>query len=186
MLGFTGGLQWPAFANSLEANDGAADPLDRWSRRVIGDLACEYDGVAFFPSGEPRLPFQRLAMRGESVHASPIGLLIHRSWGLWHAYRGALVLPERLAVPAITPSVAPCATCATKPCLSACPVGAFSSSGFDIGACTAHIESPAGTDCLNLGCRARRACPIGTASTYGADQARFHQRAFLAAIRRRS
>ena len=182
LLGFTGGVQWPQFAASAEATDGYPDPLDRWSRRVVSTLAREYGATEVYPSAPSRVPFQRLAARAESVHPSPIGLLIHSRWGLWHAYRGALLFRERLDLPARPEVTSPCSTCSGQPCLSACPVGAFGASGFDLGACAAHITSVAGSDCRERGCRARRACPVGTEYGYSADQMRFHMDAFVRSV----
>src|SRR6185312_11105495 len=55
---------WPVFAASREAGDGAPDPLDRWSRRVLGGLAAAFGAVPLFPfGGPPFLPFQRWAQR---------------------------------------------------------------------------------------------------------------------------
>ncbi|MFI4889409.1 MAG: hypothetical protein ACHQIL_02645 [Steroidobacterales bacterium] len=184
LLGFTGSMQWEFFQGSVEAGDGLPDPLDRWSRRIIGALAVEFGAVDLYPDGsEPRLPFQRLAMRSEPVHQSPIGLLIHATWGLWHAYRGALVLPDRIGLPRVPASAHPCTSCAAKPCLSACPVQAFRPGSYDVQACVDHVSSEAGRDCRERGCRARRACPVGPASSYVEAQARFHMEAFLKSVR---
>ena len=91
-LRFTGGLQWRAFCGSPEALDRLPHPLDRWCRRVVGLLAAELCTVAIYPNGSPAaLSFQRFAERCEPVHRSPIGLLIHYLWGLWHAHRDALL-----------------------------------------------------------------------------------------------
>jgi hypothetical protein len=183
LLGFTGSLQWDLFKRSAEASDGMPHPLDRWSRRVIGLLALESGAVHVYPNGTlPQLPFQRLAVRSEPVHQSPIGLLIHAQWGLWHAYRGALVLPLRIELPLVAPSVHPCVGCAAKPCLSSCPVHAFRAGSFHPQACVDHVLSTAGADCLERGCRARRACPVGTEFHYVEDQAQFHIRAFLRSV----
>ncbi|MGH8136800.1 MAG: hypothetical protein ACREVV_01215 [Steroidobacteraceae bacterium] len=183
LLGFTGSVQWPVYAGSLEASDGLPHPLDRWSRRIIGTLASEFGALDVYPNGTPQLPFQRLAARCEPVHQSPIGLLIHSEWGLWHAYRGALILPDRIDVPPAAPSIHPCHACSTKPCLSACPVGAFGPGTFNLQACVDHVSSPAGSECRDRGCRARRACPVSVGFSYVSDQARFHMAAFLHASR---
>jgi ferredoxin len=184
LLGFTGSLQWAMFRDSPEAADGLPHPLDRWSRRVVSTLAGELGALEFYPSGTPAapLPFQRLAFRSEPVHQSPIGLLIHSTWGLWHAYRGALGLPDRIELPRVPPSAHPCSRCQAKPCLSSCPVNAFRPSSFDLNACVNHVLSEAGSDCRENGCRARRACPVGPEFRYVADQARFHMHAFLRAV----
>ncbi len=58
LLGFVGREGWPEFAGSAEARDGVPDPLDRWSRRIIGRLAERHGAAAFFPfGGPPFLPF---------------------------------------------------------------------------------------------------------------------------------
>jgi hypothetical protein len=182
LLGFTGRAHWLAYAGSLEARDGLPHPLDRWSRQVLGPLAREFDALDFYPNGTPQLPYQRLAARCEPVHPSPIGLLIHPQWGLWHSYRGALLLNERIDLPAVASSAHPCQTCASKPCLSSCPVSAFRSDAFDLDACVSHVQSAAGSDCREQGCRARRACPVRVEFSYREDQARFHMTAFLRSV----
>ena len=180
LAGMVGREGWNAFAASPEASDGFADPLDRWSRRLIESLARELGGRALFPfGGPPFLPFQRWAQRAEPVHSSPIGLLIHPYYGLWHSYRGAIGFPEELAVPESAPVPSPCESCIGRWCLKACPVGAFSNTGYDVAACAGHLRSAAGGDCMDFGCRARRACPVGADHAYGPEQASFLMRAFL-------
>lgn len=133
MLGWTGGRQWPVFAASPEYGDGRPHPLDRWSRRMIDAQALRIGGTALYPfGGPPHLPFLRWATRAEPVAPSPLGLLIHPDWGLWHAWRGAIALPGRLDLPPSTDRPSPCARCLARPCLThvafddarmACPVG---------------------------------------------------------------
>jgi len=181
-VGFVGSDNWPAFANSSEAADGQPNPLDRWSARVVSALALSLGATPLFPfDGPPFLPFQRWAQKAEPVHPSPLGILIHPDWGLWHAYRGALAFAERIDLPPADRRPSPCDSCADKPCLSACPVGAFTPAGYNVPACVSHIAAPAGADCMNAGCRARRACPVGAQYRHVPAQAEFHQQAFLAA-----
>ena len=178
LLGFAGSGQWPAFAASPEFADGRPNPLDRWSRRLIDALAVRHDAVALYPSdGPPWLPFQRWATRAEPVHFSPLGILIHPDFGLWHAYRGALALRARLALPEPDRRPSPCSSCAAKPCLTSCPVNAVSLQQVDHRACASHVAASAGRDCLQLACRARRSCPVGAAHRYGPAQAEFHTQA---------
>ena len=182
LAGMAGREGWGAFAASPEARDGADHPLDRWSRRVIEALARELGAKALFPFGGPPFwPFQQWARRAEPVHPSPIGLLIHPRYGLWHSYRGALAFREALALPDRAAVPSPCASCSGRWCLRACPVGAFSGAGYDVAACVGHLESSAGADCMGSGCRARRACPVGAEHAYGPEQADFLMRAFLRA-----
>ncbi len=181
LLGFAGAHGWPEFAASAEARDGLPDPLDRWSRRVIDALAASCGGAALYPfGGPPWHPFQRWAQRAEPVHPSPLGILIHPDWGLWHSFRGAIALQERLDLPPVERRPSPCDACVARPCLAACPVGAFSDAGYDVAGCTTHIAAAAGADCMSAGCAARRACPVGAAHRQGAAQAGFHMRAFRA------
>jgi hypothetical protein len=185
LVGFVGRDQWPEFAASPEARDGAPDPLDRWSQRVVGGLAEETGARAIFPfGGPPWAPFLRWAQMAEPVHPSPLGMLIHPDWGLWHAWRGALAFRRRIALPPPDRRGSPCDSCRDRPCLTACPVSAFAQEYYDNAVCTAHIRSEEGADCVNAGCRARLACPVGAAHRYGPDQARFHMQAFLGAKRR--
>jgi hypothetical protein len=184
MLGNAGPAMWRAFS---AACDTERELLDDWSKRVVGELAAALGGTAHFPFTRPHLPFQRWAMRAEPMRPSPLGILIHPDYGLWHGYRGALAFTERLEIPAPTVRTHPCDSCADKPCLSTCPVGAFSTDrGYDVPTCVAHIDTEAGRDCLDLGCRARRACPVGRAYRYEPAQAHFHMRAFLNARRKPS
>lgn len=182
LLGFAGREGWPAFAASPEAADGKPNPLDRFSRRVIGALAEAVGGAALFPfGGPPWLPFQRWARRAEPLFPSPLGLLIHPEWGLWHSFRGAVALRERLDLSPLPAAEHPCEACVGRPCLNACPVGAFTPAGYDVAACAAHIAAPEGADCMERGCAARLACPVGAAHRYPPDAASFFMRAFRAA-----
>ncbi|MHB2165483.1 ferredoxin [Alsobacter sp. R-9] len=183
LFGFVGRRGFDRFALSTEARDGLPDPLDRWSLRVIGAIAEACGGVPLFPfGGPPHHPFQRWARRAEDVHPSPIGLLVHPRWGLWHSYRGAVALPARLDLAALPPRAGhPCKTCVGRPCLSACPVGAFTGNGYDVDACVAHVSADPDGTCKTNGCLARGACPIGQDGAPSAAQAAFTMRAFLRA-----
>ncbi len=189
MVGNAGPDLWRAFAASPEFGT-APDPLNRWSARVIGNLAEAWGAWALFPfGGPPHLPFIAWAKRAEPVGESPLGMLIHPDYGLWHAYRGALAFAEAIPLPPRAERPRPCDACADQPCLSACPVGAFTAEGdgvgYDVSACADHLKAPAGADCMAEACRARRACPIGREYLYQPEQARFHMTHFLAARRRK-
>ncbi len=181
LLGWTGGDQWPVFAASPEARDGLPDPLNRWSKRLIDGIAVKLGAAAFYPfGGPPWLDFQSWALKAEPVHRSPLGLLIHPQWGLWHSYRGALGLRRQLELSPRADLPNPCEQCAERPCLSACPVSAFAAGRpHDHLACRRHIEG-AGEDCRIRACAARRACPIAADKRYSEPQATFHMRALLA------
>lgn len=179
LIGNAGDALWPVFSTSPEAGDGQPHPLDRWSRRVIGDIAAEFGGDACFPGdGPPWLPFVAWARRAEPVIESPIGILVHPDYGLWHAYRGAILLDRAIALPAPDHRPPPCDTCPDQPCRRACPVGAFAPGGYDVTACTDFLSSAEGARC-GSGCLARRACPVGQQYNYPRAQQALHLDAFL-------
>lgn len=183
MIGNAGPAMWRAFARDVPQPTGA-DPLDAWTRAVLGPLAERLGARALFPfDGPPYWPFQRWAMRADSVFPSPIGPLIHPVYGLWHAYRAAFLFADRLTLPARAEGASPCETCAAKPCLATCPVDALTPGAYDVPACVAHLDGPTGADCLEEGCRARRACPVGGDWLYAPAQARLHMDHFRRANR---
>lgn len=176
LLGHAGrdGL-WAAFAKDRRDEP---NPLDAWSRRAIDPIAARLGARALYPFEQPYLPFQRWAMKAEPVFASPMGALIDIRAGLWHGYRGALAFDEDIALPPREEAPNPCAACAAKPCLSACPVGAVTDGAYDVPACLGHLAKQAGQECMNGGCLARRACPVGRDGAYGSEQIHFHMEAF--------
>lgn len=179
LLGNVGGSIWSAFSQ-WRASYAGKDPLDAWSKMVIAPIATRLAAEAFYPSDPPFMPFQSWAMRAEGLKASPLGILIHPDYGLWHGYRGALVFRDEIGIPLSSSSASPCETCADKPCLKVCPAGAITKSGFDVGPCRQHLFSDAGqSGCMMEGCLARSACPVGARYRYPSDQLRFHMAALL-------
>ncbi|MCP5368639.1 MAG: hypothetical protein H6907_18575 [Hyphomicrobiales bacterium] len=181
LVGNAGPAMWAAFAAACDPD---RDLLDDWSRRVVGGLARDLGAAACFPFDAPPLPFQRWARRAEPCHPSPLGIFIHARYGLWHGYRGALLFADRLDLPPQDPAPSPCDTCDGRPCLSACPVAAFTGAGYDTAACAGHLAADAGRDCMAGGCRARHACPVGQEYAYAPAQQRFHMAAFRRAMGR--
>eukprot|EP01037_Dinobryon_pediforme_P013475 gene13475-13590_t len=178
LIGSVGQAGWSEFSKSAEAQDQQPHPLDRWSQRLIDGLASQFGAAAFYPfGGPPYQPFQMWAQRAEPVFSSPLGLLIHPLYGLSHSYRGALLVPEKLALPASSSMPNPCESCADRPCLSACPASAFSAAGHQLERCTHHLAS-AGQTCMTVGCLARNACPVGLDFPQSRAQIQFHMQAF--------
>ncbi|MEM9779189.1 MAG: ferredoxin [Pseudomonadota bacterium] len=174
LIGPCGGF-WEVFRGSPEATDGAPDPLDRWSRRVLEHVAGQTNATAVFPfGGPPWHPFIGWALRTGRIWTSPVELLVHDTHGLFVSFRGALALPEaHQDTPAQS---APCDTCPDQPCRTACPADALTPAGYDVPACHAHLDRPEGAACLS-GCLVRRACPIGQGLRPEAQSA-FHMAAF--------
>ncbi|MET4804869.1 ferredoxin [Limibacillus sp. MBR-115] len=189
MIGNAGPEMWRHFVRSPEYRDSKPDPMNRWTKRVVDAIALRFGSAALYPSdGPPYYPFQRWAQQAEAVFPSPLGILVHPRFGLWHAYRAALLFTsaDGLALKLDDQGQNragdhPCESCADKPCLSACPVGAFTGAGYRVDDCAAHVGSAAGHDCRTAYCRARRACPVGLDYIYDQEQAAFHMAAFLSA-----
>lgn len=176
LVGHGGGSIWPYFRAWLAASDVAPDdPLDTWSRAVIEPVAARFGARAVFPFEKPWLPFQQWAMRAEGLKPSPLGILMHPEFGLWHAYRGALLFDGDIPVQPPANPIHACALCDGKPCMNACPANAVTEIAFDVAACGGYLSS--GGACRDAGCLARGACPVGRA--YGAEQTAFHMAARL-------
>jgi len=123
LIGVIGREHWPSFTASSEAADGMPDPLDRRSRRILSVIAVTLGATAIFPfDGPPWAPFQRRLW--------PVAFL---AWRIGVSQHIDLPEPDRRA--------SPCESCADKPCLTACPVGAFASGQYDVAACVAHIDA---------------------------------------------
>jgi hypothetical protein len=177
MVGHFGSSIWPSFRRWHLAHSHEADPLDNWSKEVLGRIAADHSAVAVFPSDKPFMPFQRWAMRAEGISQSPLGMLIHPVYGLWHAFRGALLFRDPIDIEPATKQAHPCATCRAKPCLSACPVSAFDGANFAVDRCRDHLRQKHQA-CMMGGCLARLACPVGDGYEYVPEQQAFHMRAF--------
>ena len=167
---------WKIFKASKEFRDEEANPLDRWSKRIIDNIAAQNECTALYPFGEePYKPFFSWALRSGAVWSSPIHLAVHKDRGLFVSFRGALAINEAKTNDYDFEN--PCAKC-PAPCLSACPVDAFTEAGYDVIQCKDHITSLDSSNCKSLGCNARRACPVG-ANLREFEQSSFHMENFL-------
>ena len=177
MIGIAEPGFWAHFTESPEWRDGRPHPMDRWSRRVIGKIACRLGAKALFPfGGPPWRPFYHWALRTGRVWESPVRLLVHADQGLMVSFRGALALRHNVEMPA--PAARPCDGCADQPCLTRCPVLALSPDGYAVEACHGHLDTPQGGPCLSGGCLARRACPVSAAYARLPEQSAYHMRQF--------
>lgn len=184
LVGNAGDALWDAFAARPDDAE-RRNPLDNWLRPRIIDAAETVDAHPLFPNdGPPFVPIQDWAVKAEPVHRSPIGIMIHPDYGLWHVYRAALLFAQRLALPPRDARPSPCESCADRPCLKVCPADAFMPDRFDAKACADHVESAAGAPCRKRGCMARCACPVGRENAYKRPAQAFHTAAFLRAVRR--
>lgn len=169
---------WPHVTAQPEFADGARDPLDRWSARVISALAGAHRGTAVFPfGGPPHAPFPRWALASGRAWSSPVGLLVHESAGLMVSYRGAIALDWRADLPP-PPAQPPCASCPGRPCETACPAAALDPDGYDLARCHGFLDTPAGKACLEGGCRVRCACPVSQSYGRLPAQSAYHMAVF--------
>ena len=180
IVGQAGSAPWPHFLRWRRGQPvDLKNPLDTWSREVIDAVAERFGARAVYPSQKPYLPFQQWAMRAEGLKPSPLGILMHPEYGLWHAYRGALLFETSLAFAHPQKKHHLCDACIGKPCLKACPVGAYSRAGFAYGDCLAHAGGDRGEPCRSGGCLDRNACPYGAEYRYPAAVQAFHMESFL-------
>ncbi len=146
--------------------DPGHDAMDDWTREVVEDLARDLDARALYPFDmNPPWPFS--AGRGAAVRGTS------RPWPQHPPYHsGYARLSRRTSVPrgirhsGTAPRTAPLRQLRAKPCLTACPVGAFDGTSYDVPACARHIATPAGEACMGRGCLARHACPVGQGHAY--------------------
>lgn len=177
LIGNVGPEMWSAFA---AARPEADHPLDTWTKSVVAPRAATLGCDVAYPNDKPYRPFQQWAMRAEPVKPSPLGILIHPVFGLWHAYRAALIFDCPVAgVPPLTDITSPCETCVDTPCLATCPVGAFDGRSYDVPTCVTHLSSTKGQPCHDEGCLARLACPIAPEHRTSPEQRAFHAAAFF-------
>jgi len=170
---------WEFFRNSSEYKDTLSDPMDRWSKRVIGQIASDLNSRAVYPSeGPPYAPFYTWAVMTQKAFVSPLKLLVHEDVGLMISYRGALILEQSIELP-LTSEKSPCEAC-SEPCLSACPVDALNVASYDTDACKSYLGASTGQNtCFQRGCLVRISCPLSTKNGRYEDQTKFHMKAFL-------
>ena len=152
--------------------------MDAWSAQIGARIAAEFNCQALYPFDKPWQPWQSWCRRIEGLRPSPLGILIHPQYGLWHGYRVAFAFKEVIDVPAPIQLAHACDSCADKPCISACPPSAIRENRFDVPRCRQHLADAVGqAGCMASGCLARNACPVGRAYRYHEAQLRFHMAA---------
>ena len=183
LIGNAGSALWDSFTREVHNN--GRHSLDHWLTPIITKAANKVDAEPIFPNqGPPFIPLAKWAMRAESVYRSPIGILIHSTFGLWHVYRAAFLFNDKVPVPNRSDDPNPCSSCVSQPCLRVCPADAFGSDRFNAYACSSFVESEWGENCRDRGCMARRACPIGRDYSYFPAQQKFHTAAMLEAVKK--
>lgn len=164
-------------------------PIDRAGREAIARALPALPAGARLVEQEAgdRFDLRRLAERAGLGAVSPhLLLLVHPVFGPWVSVRGLVAVPVDL--PASGPLVYdPCGACA-RPCLDACPVGAYSrAASFDVDRCATHrlrsddLPTPA-VHCADR-CHSRHACVVGPEHAYGDAESRHRHRAGVPMLR---
>ena len=180
LLGLVGRDGWRRLQTAPEFLDGAPDPLDRWSRRVVDRLGQQFEADTLYPfGGPPYRPFVNWALASGRAFTSPSHMLVHDTVGMMISYRGALHLRQDIDIPAPPLQRSPCEACAARPCLTTCPAHALVDAGpYDLSACHSHLETPKGLHCLSNGCLARLACPLSRGAGRDPAQSAHHMSYF--------
>ena len=165
---------WDVFKKSSEYRDNKENPLDRWSKKTIDEIAIKSNSRSFFPFEAPFQPFIDWAKKCSTMGSSPVRLLVHTEKGLFISFRGALGINEYIESPNNSKDI--CTPC-EKPCLTACPVSALNQDGYDVIRCKEYLNTPSGQECRDE-CLVRRSCPTGQTLRIR-EQSYFHMKSFL-------
>ena len=98
-----------------------------------------------FP-GEHPVGLQRLGTLAGWHHVSPFWVGVDAVWGSWFAYRAVLLANTQLPLTAQRTTPPPCDSCASKPCIKACPASALASEqtgAWRLQACLDFRKKPA-------------------------------------------
>ncbi len=159
-------------------------PIDDYSRQTVAAwFAAHLPGHRYkllYPDHEHIVGLQALGELAGWHQPSPFMVGIDAEWGSWFAYRALLLADTRFPASPRRVGRHPCATCAAKPCLDACPADALRPD-FQLDRCLAYRRQP-GSRCENT-CLARLACPVGTEHRYPPEQMRHSYAISLAMIR---
>ena len=176
----------PAFWRALQANaNTGSDPVDNYSHQLAKRFVEEYlyaSAEILYP-GAGALPLQYLGALAGWHYPSPLGVGIHPQYGLWFAYRAAVLTDAPLAPSKPLPGVSPCQHCTDRPCLSACPPRALAQPGApDLRRCL-DWRCTTESSCANT-CLARLACPVGREQRYDEPQIQYHYGHSLQSLKR--
>lgn len=171
VVGSGGRELWQKLIHPL---DEMKDPFDRYTITQLKKL--DPTGKIIFPHPSWNIPLQKICRILHISKQSPIGIDIHREFGLWFSIRGVFITTKKGITQGNDDFLSPCETCETKNCISACPANAIplSNNSNNQELCNTYqlIEN---SNCENL-CLARRACPFQNIHQYTPEQTSYHIR----------
>ena len=182
LIGHGGPRMW----ESLQASGiKSVDPIDDYSISLTQQFVRDYlsDSPVFwlYPGARYLVPLQQLGETAGWGYPSPLGTGISPGYGVWYAYRVALLIDAELTLVREIPAPSPCISCMKKPCIDNCPVAAVQQAGFNLALCAQHRLSSR-SSCADR-CTARMACPVHPEQRYTLKQIQYHYRHSLSTLR---
>lgn len=192
LVGSAGADLWSAMPSQYFTR---SNPVDEYSvdciENCLGNHLPPGKWSILFPEARENsrsaniVPLQKLGAEAGWHHASPLGIGINATHGLWFAYRAVVAIDADVigSSERRKESESPCLSCETKPCLSHCPAGALAITRQpDLNACVKHRTAEQ-SSCAST-CLARLACPVGTAFKYPEQQTAYFYNRSLASAKR--
>ena len=147
------------------------DFIDRWIQSVDPTPDATRRWIQCAEDVDVFVDFRPLATSAELGTPSLLGLVIHPEYGLWVSIRAVLLSTEVLEPTTKNTMQSPCEGCVEKPCISACPAGAVTLSGWSVQQCaTFHIDSKL----CSTQCHSRKSCPVGAEHRHSDLQHTYH------------
>lgn len=177
LIGAGGKAFWSELGTARPTGNHPVDDLSRMGARRAA-AAWRLSSWQILYPGPLAVPLQALGKAAGWHHDSPLGVGLHPDYGPWFAYRALIATDTELQLTPTRQSRAPCLSCATKPCLGACPALALSArAAIDLKRCGSHRLAE-DSSCAHR-CIARNVCPVGSAHRYTDEQMSHHYQASL-------
>lgn len=175
LIGHGGRKLWTQLNHPLKVDQ---HPIDQYTMKAVAQFSSQTlkddNVIILYPSDQFVAPLQRMGRALQLTHQSLLGIDIHQQYGLWFAYRCALL--TKADIPEVLPSPfrSPCEDCQAKPCQTACPASAVGQTGqeFKLSSCIDYRRAKT-SSCVDR-CLSRLACPVGQEHRYTPEQLRYH------------
>lgn len=182
LIGNGGSSLWQSLPPAIWDHN---DPIDSFSHAAAQQFARKILGEdryqVIYPGTHP-VALQQMGLAAGWHANSPLGLGINPRWGLWFAYRAAIL--TRIPLPEIRhpKAASPCVSCQDQPCISHCPAQALTADrAIDMPRC-GNYRLNEDSRCSDR-CLARISCPVSIEHRYTLEQIRYHYRLSLETLR---